>query len=120
MAGHLDIGREGEKLAKEFLLEKGYKILEQNWRSGHREIDIIAESNGELVIVEVKVRKHIGTERLEEHIPGSKQQYLIRAAAAYLKWKQLDVGVRFDIVLFSGERGKYKIEHIENAFSPWD
>ena len=66
MAEHLEIGREGEKLALDFLKGKKWNILEQNWRSGHREIDIIAESNGELIIIEVKVRKFIGRERLEE------------------------------------------------------
>lgn len=120
MARHLEIGKEGEKLAREFLLEKQFKILEQNWRSGHREIDLIAEFSGELVVVEVKVRKRLGTERIEEHIPRSKQQHLIRSAEAYLKWKQLDMGVRFDVILITGERGDYRIEHIENAFSPWD
>lgn len=120
MAGHLDIGKEGEKLAREFLVDRQFRILEQNWRSGHREIDIIAEFKGELIIVEVKVRKLIGNERLEEHIPRSKQQHLIRSAAAYLKWKQLDSGVRFDVILVTGVKGHYQIEHIENAFSPWD
>lgn len=120
MARHIKIGKEGEKLAQQFLLEKGWTILERNWRSGHREIDIIAESGGEIIIVEVKVRKSIGAERLEEHIPRSKQQYLIRAANAYIAYKKLDTPVRFDIILLTGEAGKYRIEHIENAFSPWD
>ena len=120
MAKHLETGKEGEKLALQLLQEKGWKIHEQNWRSGHREIDIIAESNGELIIVEVKVRKSIGGERIEEHIPRSKQQNLIRAAGAYITYKKLDLGVRFDIILLTGEPGKYKIEHIENAFGGWD
>ena len=120
MARHIEIGKEGEKLALQFLLDKGWTILEQNWRSGHREIDIIAESGGVLIVVEVKVKKFIGSERLEEHIPRRKQQYLIRAAGAYLAYKKLDAGVRFDIILLTGEKGKYRIEHIENAFSPWD
>ena len=76
MAEHIDIGREGEKQALEYLSGKKYKILEQNWRSGHKEIDIIAESETQLVIIEVKVRKTVGNERLEEHIPRSKQQKL--------------------------------------------
>ena len=120
MAEHLEIGKEGEELALQFLLDMQWNILERNWRSGHREIDIIAESGGELIIVEVKVRKFIGSERLEEHIPRRKQKYLIRAANSYLAWKNLDMGVRFDIILLTGERGRYKLEHIENAFSPWD
>jgi len=120
MAIHLDIGKEGERLALEFLIDKQYSILEQNWRSGHKEIDLIADFNGELIIVEVKVRKSIGGERIEEHITKTKQKYLIRAAEAYLKWKHLDVEVRFDVILLTGKRGNFQIEHIENAFSPWD
>ena len=68
-------GERSEALAAKHLKKRGYKILEQNWRSGHREIDIIAEIDGELVVVEVKVRKRLGTERLEEHIPRSKQKH---------------------------------------------
>ncbi|MFC2080924.1 YraN family protein [Bacteroidota bacterium] len=120
MADHIEIGREGEELAVQYLIDKKWEILERNWRSGHREIDIIAKSGEELIIVEVKVRKFIGGERLEEHITGVKQKYLIRAASSYLAWKKLDLGVRFDIILLTGERGRYRIEHIENAFSPWD
>ena len=120
MAGNIETGKEGEILARDFLRGKGYQILEQNWRSGHREIDIIAGFRGELIIVEVKVRKRIGAERLEEHIPRKKQQHLIRSAEAYLKWKQLDTGVRFDVILITGEPGNHSIQHIENAFSPWD
>ena len=120
MARHLETGKEGEKLALQFLKDKGWKILEQNWRSGHREIDIIAETGGELVIVEVKVRSFIGDERLEEHIPRSKQRHLISAASAYLAYRNLDTGVRFDVILLTGSPGQYSIEHIENAFGPWD
>ena len=120
MARNLEIGKEGEELAVKLLLEKQWKILERNWRSGHREIDIIAESGGKLIIVEVKVRKQIGAERLEEHIPWKKQQSLVRAAGAYLKYKQLDAEVRFDVILLTGEVGRFTIEHIEDAFTAWD
>jgi putative endonuclease len=120
MARHIDIGKNGENLAVQFLREKNWKILERNWRSGHREIDIIAMHGESLVVVEVKVRKTIGAERLEEHLPRSKQQNLIRAAGAYLKWKKLDRDIRFDLILLTGRPGRYEIEHIENAFSSWD
>ena len=120
MARHNEIGKEGEELAVQYLLDKQWVILERNWRSGHKEVDIIADHNGELIIVEVKVRKFIGNERIEEHIPRSKQQHLIHAANAYLKYRNLDMGVRFDIILITGDPGRYRIEHIENAFSPWD
>lgn len=120
MAGHLETGKKGEELAVKYLRGKGWKILERNWRSGHREIDIIAETAGRLVIVEVKVRKFIGTERLEEHIPRTKQLFLIRAAAAYLAYRRIDAALRFDVILLTGEGERYAIEHIEDAFGAWD
>ena len=120
MAKHLDIGKEGEELATRYLVDKGWTILERNWRYHHREIDIIARWDDEIIIVEVKVRKHLGGERLEEHINRRKQRFLISAANAYVLGRKLDKGSRFDIILLTGEKGNYSIEHIEDAFSPWD
>lgn len=117
---HLITGKEGEKMALQFLKDIGMRILEQNWRSGHKEIDIIAEDEGELVIVEVKTRKSVGGERLEEHFTTRKQLRLIWAAATYLSFKKLDMEVRFDIILLTGEKGDYQLMHIESAFSAWD
>lgn len=56
MAAHNELGKEGEDLAALHLMEKGYRIRHRNWRSGKKEIDIVAEKDGELVIVEVKTR----------------------------------------------------------------
>jgi putative endonuclease len=120
MAEHTDIGKEGEELAVRFLENKGWTILERNWRHRHREIDIIARQKDKLIIVEVKVRKQIGGERLEEHITKKKQRFLISAANAFVLGRKLDKGIRFDIILLTGEKGQYSIEHIEDAFNPWD
>ena len=54
---HLLFGRQGEQLAFETLLKQGYIIRERNWRSGHHEIDIVAEKDSRIIIVEVKARK---------------------------------------------------------------
>ncbi len=120
MAEHLEIGKEGEELAARYLEERQYKILERNWRYRHKEIDIIANKDDWIIIVEVKVRKFIGGERLEEHINRKKQRYLISAANAFMLKRNLDQGVRFDIILLTGESGDLTMEHIEDAFSPWD
>ena len=120
MADHLHIGKEGEELAARYLEERKYKILERNWRYRHKEIDIIASQDDKIIIVEVKVRKQIGRERLEEHIKWKKQRYLINAANAFMLKRKLDQGVRFDIILLKGESGDFTIEHIEDAFSSWD
>jgi len=120
MAEHLDIGKDGEELAARYLEENKYTILERNWRYRHREIDIIASRDDKIIIVEVKVRKQIGGERLEEHINRKKQRYLVSAANAFILKKGLDKGVRFDIILLTGEAVNFNLEHIEDAFSPWD
>jgi len=120
MAEHLDIGKEGEVLAARYLEEKKYTVLERNWRYRHREIDIIASRDNRIIIVEVKVRKSIGGERLEEHINRKKQRYLISAANAFMLKRKLDQAVRFDIILLTGEKRNYTMEHIEDAFAPWD
>ena len=57
MAKHNDLGKMGEDLAVQYLTDKGYEILERNWRNKHKEIDIIAKDGETLVIVEVKTRQ---------------------------------------------------------------
>lgn len=120
MAEHLDIGKEGEEIATRYLEENHYTILARNWRYRHKEIDIVASRENRIIIVEVKVRKSIGGERLEEHVNRKKQRYLISAANAFMLKMNFDLGVRFDIILLTGESGDFTLEHIEDAFSSWD
>ena len=54
MARHNELGKVGEELAAQFLTNKGYEILEKNWRNKHKEIDIIAKQKKVIVFVEVK------------------------------------------------------------------
>ena len=56
MPSTVEIGREGERLARQLLERKGYQILEQNWHWHHYELDLVARQGDELVIVEVKTR----------------------------------------------------------------
>jgi len=119
MAEHNDLGRLGEKLAKDFLVAKGYQILEQNWVCGHKEIDIIAKDGNELVIVEVKTRRVTYLVDPEETVDKYKQQFLIWAADSYVQRNNLDVDVRFDIVaIVIDKNNEHRIEHIEDAFYP--
>jgi len=117
MAEHNETGKKGETLALEFLQDKGYQILEQNWHNHHQEVDIIATKGNELAIVEVKCRT--GAPLVEPYLAvnRSKQNLLIKAANAYIKQKNIDMDTRFDII--SIVLGKETIiEHIENAFYP--
>ena len=119
MAEHNDLGKFGEQLARDFLISKGYQILEQNWSCGHKEIDIIAKDGNELVIVEVKTRRVQCLVDPEETVDKMKQRYLIWAAEAYVERNNLDMDVRFDIVaIVVDKNNEHRIDHIENAFYP--
>ncbi len=119
MAEHNELGRFGEQLARDFLIAKGYQILEQNWVCGHKEIDLIAMDGKELVIVEVKTRRVTFLVEPEETVDKYKQRFLIWAANAYVERNNLDVDVRFDIVsIVVDKNNEHRIDHIENAFYP--
>ena len=119
MAEHNELGHLGEKLAKDYLVAKGYQIVEQNWVCGHKEIDIIALDGKELVIVEVKTRRVTYLVDPEETVDKYKQRFLIWAAEAYIERNNLDVDVRFDIVaIVIDKNNEHRIDHIENAFYP--
>ena len=119
MAEHNELGKLGEKLAKDYLVAKGYQILEQNWVCGHKEIDIIAMDDKELVIVEVRTRRVQCLVEPEETVDKYKQRFLIWAAEAYIERNNLDVDVRFDIVaIVIDKNNEHRIDHIEDAFYP--
>ena len=115
MARHNELGKLGEKIASEYLLTKGYLIREQNWRCGKVEIDIVAEVNCRLVIVEVKTRTDDFVDPLDA-VDAKKQHNLVRAANAYLNYTDLDMDVQFDIITIIGTPEDYKLEHFPDAF----
>ena len=113
-----ELGKLGEELAAEYLIRKGYQILERNWHSGHKEIDIIALCDNILVIVEVKTRRSDEFGEPDIAVGKDKQRMLIWAADAYVRFKNLDVDVRFDIISIVFTDSEPQIEHIEDAFIP--
>ncbi|MDX9941201.1 MAG: YraN family protein [Bacteroidales bacterium] len=118
MAESHQTGKQGETIARNHLKQNGYAILESNWQSGHREIDIIAQKDNLLVVIEVKARKTAFFGEPEEFVSRRKQKLLIEAANHYLVKNEIDLEVRFDIisVLFKGEN--HQLHHIEDAFYP--
>ena len=111
-------GFAGEDMAANLLLQKGYRILERNWRCGHLEVDIIAENDDYLVIVEVKTRKSVVFGTPEVFVDTTKQRHLIRAAMCYAKFKEVTKEIRFDIISVVNSPECQEINHIENAFKP--
>jgi putative endonuclease len=118
MANHNDIGLKGEKLAAAYLIKKGYRIIKQNWRYRHKEVDIIAYDGNVLVIVEVKFRSTDFFGDPSEAVTLKKQRFLIEAAEAYLESIPEAPEVRFDVVSILSSPDGYNYDHITDAFTP--
>lgn len=105
----------GERLAATYLEQKGYAIVERNYRYRRAEIDIIAQKENLLLFVEVKARtnKHYGYP--EEAVDNKKAAMIVMAADQYIYEKQWEFDIRFDIVSID-LRGKTSISHFEDAF----
>jgi len=101
MAKHIHTGKIGEAISISFFKERGYVILETNWRHSRWEVDIIAAHNGILHFVEVKTRRSKNFGMPEDKVNNQKVNYLINAAEEYLhrhpQWKR----IQFDILSVS-------------------
>jgi putative endonuclease len=118
MAEFHDTGKLGEAIAQSYLVSKGYTILETNWQSSHKEIDIIAQKDETLIIVEVKARKTAFFGEPEEFVTRSKQKLLVFAANHYIEKNNLNLETRFDIVSVLFKGNNHVVHHIEDAFYP--
>jgi putative endonuclease len=112
------LGDIGEELAVKHLRKKGLRILCTKWIYQHKEIDIVAENDDFLIIVEVKTRHINFLESPEEMFPMKKQRSLINAAEAYVMIHDVEKETRFDIIIVVFENENPTIEHIEDAFQP--
>ncbi len=108
------LGASGEKLAEEFLRQKGYRWLASNWRTKWGEIDLVMKDGMTLVFVEVKTRQDgqmFGAP--EEAVNRPKRAHIIKSALAYLQRSGTeDKPVRFDVVSV----GVNGIQHFIDAF----
>jgi putative endonuclease len=112
----------GEKLARDFLKKKGYKILETNYRCSEGEIDIVSRQRDSLVFVEVRTKTSLDFGTPQESITSAKRHHLERSAYHYLKshlnspevWRIDFIAIELDM------QGHLKrIEHLENAFEEY-
>jgi len=116
MAANHEIGKRGEELAVQYLKDKGYRILDTNWRFGHNELDLMALDGNILVVAEVKTRRSNILGEPEMAVTREKQRAIIRSANAYIKWKHRTEEVRFDIVSILIRGDQVTIHHIPDAF----
>ena len=110
----------GEALAAEYLEARGCRIVEKEWRCRFGEIDLIAEQEGTLLFVEVKLRTNLRYGMPRESVTAKKQEKLRSAALLYLSMHGLDAPARFDVAeVYTDARHSARstrIEYVENAF----
>lgn len=116
MAQHNELGKKGEQLAVDFLIENGYVIKERNYRFDKAEVDIIAQKQDTLAIIEVKTRSTTDFGNPQDFVKPKQIQRLVKAVNEYITVNELDVEVRFDIIAIVKTGNGYTVEHLENAF----
>lgn len=115
MGKNNELGQEGEQLAANYLKNKGWDILEMNYRYSRSEIDLIASKNSLLIFVEVKARTNTTYGLPEDFVDEKKDENIMKAADHYINeinWKE---NIRFDIISIIKKK-TMEIEHIEDAF----
>lgn len=117
MAGHNELGRWGEVIARELFLTQGYAICGENIRISGVEIDFIATKDDVICFVEVKTRSTDFVDPVEA-IDRRKRSRLVKAADSYMRQYEIPLETRFDIVIIIGSPESYTIEHIPDAFLP--
>ena len=116
MASHNQLGKKGEQLAVDFLIENGYDIVERNYRFNKAEVDIIAQKEDVLAIIEVKTRSTTDFGNPQDFVKPKQIKNLVKAVDEYVIVNNLEVDVRFDIIAIVKEEKQFNIEHLEDAF----
>jgi putative endonuclease len=121
MADHNDFGKMAEDLAVDFLVKAKYRILSRNFRYLKAEVDIIAEFENQIIIVEVKARHTDAFLEPQEAVNKKKIKLLISAANYYIEENNIDKEVRFDIIsILPNKQKTLEITHITDAFQSFE
>ena len=111
-------GNEGENRAADYLVSKGFEIIERNWRTNRGEIDIIAFKNDILVFVEVKTLPNGTLDMIQRELNNQKRQRILKTSKRFLlKHREYNNSyARYDVIVIDMP-GLEPVYHIENAFS---
>ncbi len=119
LSSNMETGLRAEEAAARFLLSEGFRLLHRNWRSGRYELDIVAERDGVLHIVEVKCRRDGGLTMPEEAMTRAKFRSLFRAAEQYIALYGLDMDTQFDLIsVLYDAGGGYRLQYIPEVMTP--
>lgn len=121
MADHNEFGKIAEDLAVDFLIKANYKILARNFRYLKAEVDIIAEFENQIIVVEVKARHTDAFLEPQEAVNKKKIKLLISAANYYIEENNINKEVRFDIIsVLPNKQKTLEIHHIIDAFQSFE
>jgi putative endonuclease len=113
----LTVGRAGEEAAVQYLLQRGYRILQRNYRCRVGEIDLVAQDGGTLVFIEVKTRRSQRFGPAASAVTFEKQRHVIKASQMYMTQMKKAYGLcRFDVVAVEMDAHGLHIELIKDAF----
>lgn len=119
MAKHHLIGQNGENIAIDHLVKHDYIILEKNWRYKKAEIDIIAQKDNLLIIIEVKSRSSAFFGNPEDFVSQQKLDFMVDAAQIYMEQKNLQCEVRFDVIgILFYKDNTFQLQHFEDIYFP--
>ena len=111
------LGELGERIAERWLRERGWKIVQRRFRSGHRDIDLVVEQNGLVAFVEVKARQGELFGDPVAAVNWRKQKELGRSARVWVaRHGRRDEAYRFDVVGVLLNGTTVRIRHVEGAF----
>jgi len=117
-ASRKDFGREAERLARHWLIQKGMTLVVRNWRCKLGEIDLVMMDGDTLCFVEVRAKATADDGHPLETITAPKRRRLARLAEAYLALHPGHEGpLRFDAVGIVGQEGRYEVIHVPDAFA---
>jgi len=117
MGKHNETGARGEHMAEESLIARGYTLLHRNWRTAHKEVDLIALDGDMLVFIEIKTRSGLRFGFPEEAVSLAKQAHLRAAAEVFLDLYPQYTTVRFDVISILLRNGDIEeLLHLRDAF----
>ena len=110
-------GELGERIAERWLRRSGWRIIQRRFRTGHRDIDLVAERDGTVAFVEVKARRGDRFGQPVEAVNWRKQKELARSARVWIdRHGRPFEAYRFDVIGVLVAKERVRVRHVENAF----
>ncbi|MDX2184371.1 MAG: YraN family protein [Gemmatimonadaceae bacterium] len=111
------LGLRGERIAERYLREKGWRVLQRRFRSGHRDVDLIVERRGTVAFVEVKTRTGTTFGSPVDAVNWFKQRQLVKSAHVWVsRFGRSQELYRFDVVGVWILGDRVRVRHVEGAF----